>query len=260
MTIKGIDVSHHNGPIDWKKVKADGISFVFIKATQGTGYSKVDYFRNQAPKALGYGLHVGAYHYAVFSNIPEAISEAQYFLSVIKDYKLTYPPVLDLEENKENASKKQLTDAAIAFLDVLKHAGYSPILYTGKSFLSSELDESRIKYPLWIARYNDDLGRKADIWQYSSTGKVDGINGNVDMNIAYRDFAPKPKKKTDPFPGKLIKEGSKGKHVEKVQKKVGAKADGVFGPKTEAAVKAYQKKHKLKVDGVVGPISWKKMF
>jgi lysozyme len=256
--IKGIDVSHHNGSIDWKKVKADEIKFVFIKATQGINYSKVDYFRNQAPKALGNGLQVGAYHYAVFSTVPEAICEAQYFLSVIKDYKLTYPPVLDLEENKENASKKQLTDAAIAFMDVLKHAGYQPVLYTGKSFLEAELDEKRIEYPLWIARYNDELGRKADIWQYSSTGKVDGIKGNVDMNIAYRDFMPKPAALK--YPGKLIKEGSRGKHVEKVQKKVGAKVDGIFGEKTHAAVKAYQKKHGLAVDGIVGPASWKKLF
>lgn len=260
MTIKGIDVSHHNGAIDWQKVKADGIKFVFIKSTQGTGYSKVDYFRNNAPKALGYGLHVGAYHYAVFSNVPEAISEAQYFLSVIKDYKLTYPPVLDLEENKENASKKQLTDAAIAFLDVLKHAGYSPILYTGKSFLATDLDESRIHYSLWIARYNDELGRKADIWQYSSKGKVDGISGNVDMNIAYRDFAPKKKTASPKYPGKPIKKGSRGKNVEKIQKKAGAKVDGIFGDKTEDAVKSYQKKHGLTIDGIVGPKSWDKMF
>jgi lysozyme len=89
--IKGIDVSWHNGNIDWAKVKADGVNFVFIKATQGTGYSQVDYFSNNAPKAAGFGLNVGAYHYATFSNIPEALAEAKYFLSVVKDYKLTYP-------------------------------------------------------------------------------------------------------------------------------------------------------------------------
>jgi lysozyme len=57
--IKGIDVSHYQGDVDWPKVKADGVNFVFIKATQGVGYSKVDYFRNHAPKAAGFGLHVG---------------------------------------------------------------------------------------------------------------------------------------------------------------------------------------------------------
>jgi lysozyme len=256
--IKGIDVSHYQGTIDWAKVKADGVKFTFIKATQGTNYSKVDYFRNQAPKALGTGLQVGAYHYGTFSNVPEAITEARYFLSVIKDYKLTYPLVLDLEENKDGASKKQLTDAAIAFLDVLKNAKYSAMLYTSKGFLDSQLDESRIHYPFWIARYYKELGRKADIWQYSDKGKINGISGNVDMNWAYRDFSPKP---TAPkYPGELVKEGSRGKHVEKVQKKVGVKTDGLFGSKTEAAVKTYQKKHGLKADGVVGPISWKKMF
>jgi lysozyme len=79
MAIKGIDVSWHNGSVDWAKVKADGVNFVFIKATQGTGYAQVDYFRNNAPKAAGFGLNVGAYHYATFSNIPEALAEAKYF-------------------------------------------------------------------------------------------------------------------------------------------------------------------------------------
>ena len=160
----------------------------------GIGFSKVDYFRNHAPKALGFGLHVGTYHYGTFSNIPEALSQAQYFLSVVKDYKLTYPLVLDLEENKKMVNKKQLTDAAIAFMDMIKHGGYEVLLYTSKGFLDSQLDESRINYPLWIARYYKELGREADIWQHTDEGKVDGISGNVDMNIGYRDFAVKEEK------------------------------------------------------------------
>lgn len=188
MNLKGIDVSHHQGPIDWGKVKTDGVHFTFIKATQGFNYKFVDYFRNHAPKALGFGLEVGAYHYGTFSTIPEAIVEARYFLSVIKDFKLTYPLVLDLEENKAKVGKKQLTDAALAFLDVLKHAKYEVILYTGKSFLETQLDEKRIQCPLWIARYGPELGRTADIWQHASDGKVNGIQGDVDLNVAYRDF------------------------------------------------------------------------
>ncbi len=188
--IKGIDVSHYQGSIDWSKVKAAGVEFAFIKATQGTAYSKVDYFRNNAPVALGSGLEVGAYHYGTFSTVPEAITEARYFLSVVKDFKLTYPLVLDLEENKQGVNKQQLTDAAIAFLEVLENSGYFAMLYTGKNFLETQLDESRLKsYALWIARYNKELGRNADIWQFTSSGKVPGISGNVDMNISYRDFA-----------------------------------------------------------------------
>ena len=191
--MKGIDISHYQGAVDWAKVKEDDVKFVFIKATQGIGYAKVDYFRNHAPKAAGFGLHVGAYHYATFSNIPEALAQAQYFLSVVDDYKLTYPLVLDLEENKKMVSRKQLTDAAIAFMDMIKHKGYQVMLYTSKGFLDNQLDASRINYPLWIARYYKELGCEADIWQHTDKGKVNGISGNVDMNIAYRDFAPKKK-------------------------------------------------------------------
>lgn len=188
--IKGIDVSHYQGSVNWKTVKGAGIKFVFIKATQGTSYPQVSYFRNHAPKALAAGLNVGVYHYGTFSNVSEAKAQAAYFISVVKDYRLTYPLVLDLEENKKGVSKSALTDAAISFLEKIENAGYFAILYTSKSFLENSLDEDRLKpYALWCARYADALGRSADIWQYSSKGKVDGINGCVDMNWSYRDFA-----------------------------------------------------------------------
>lgn len=212
--LKGIDVSHHNGSIDWAKVKADGVKFAFIKATQGTSYSKVDYFRNHAPKALGFSLDVGAYHYATFSSVPEAVAEARYFLSVIREHKLTYPPVLDLEENKKNSSKKELTLAAIAFMEILEKAGYKPILYTGKHFLETELDESKLNYPLWIARYGPTLGRNADIWQHSSTGRVNGIGTYVDLNWSYRNFAAVGKEG-------WIKENSAWYYYEDNQKRTG---------------------------------------
>jgi lysozyme len=196
--IKGIDVSWHNGAVDWKKVKADGVAFAFIKATQGTAYSKVDYFRTNVPKALAAGVHVGAYHYATFSNVAEAVKEANYFLSVVKDFKLTYPLVLDLEENKKSASRAQLTAAANAFMDVLKNKGYRVMLYTSKGFLDYEMDKMILNNcPLWIARYYKELGMTADIWQHTDKGKVSGIGGYVDMNIAYKDFAPKPKVATN---------------------------------------------------------------
>lgn len=190
MAIKGIDVSRHQGTIDWAKVKADGIDFAFIKATQGVGYKYTDYFTNNAPLALGNGINVGAYHYGTFSTVPEAITEARYFVGVIQPFKLTYPLVLDLEENKQNVSKAQLTDAAIAFLEYLENSGYFAMIYSGKNFLETQLDDSRLTpYAHWIARYGAELGRNTDIWQYASDSHVNGINGNVDMNWSYRDFA-----------------------------------------------------------------------
>jgi lysozyme len=259
--IKGIDVSHYQGDVDWPKVKADGVNFVFIKATQGTGYSKVDYFRNHAPKAAGFDLHVGAYHYGTFSNIPEALAEAKYFYSVVKDYKLTYPVVLDLEENKDTVSKKQLTDAANAFMDFFKQKGYQVLFYTSKGFLDNQLDVSCIKYPLWIARYYKELGLTADIWQHTDKGQVNGINGHVDMNIAYRDFAPKPVAKKPAYPGNPLRKGTGDKgHVKLVQSKLHIAVDGIFGNGTEKAIKNFQSHNHLTVDGIIGPKTWAKMF
>ncbi|MBP3041082.1 LysM peptidoglycan-binding domain-containing protein [Bacillaceae bacterium Marseille-Q3522] len=190
MAIKGIDVSHWQGVIDWAKVAADGVKFVFIKATQGTNYSKVDFFKTNVRAAAAAGIHVGAYHYGTFGNVEEANVEAAYFLSVVRGYDLSYPLVLDLEENKKGAGRSQLTDATIAFLEAIENAGYFAMLYSGKNFFETQLHEARLKpYALWVARYNDELGQQADIWQYTSSGKVNGIAGNVDMNWAYRDFA-----------------------------------------------------------------------
>jgi lysozyme len=266
--IKGIDVSHWNGNIDWDMVAADGVKFAILKATEGTSYSFASWFNENAPKAISAGINIGAYHYAKFGNITEAKAEASYFLSVIKGRQLTYPAVLDLEENKSGASKTVLTEAAVAFLDELTKAGYVAMLYTSKAFLEEQLDESNFTtYPLWIARYNTTLGRNADIWQYTDSGKVSGISGKVDMDWSYRDFAvsmPPPKPPTPPsivpYPGYLIRRGSRVKDVQRIQRAVGVTPDGIFGPITEAAVKAYQKRHGLVADGIVGPKTWAVMF
>lgn len=189
MTYKGIDVSHYQGNIDFNKVKADGIEFVFIKATDDDNY-KDTMFETNYRKAMDAGLKVGCYHFGRFASVEDAKKEANYLLSVIKGKVFTYPVVLDLETDKAGLSVKELTDSAIAFLEVLEANGYFAMLYSGKSFYETELDEVRLKpYATWIARYGSQLGRDAGIWQYSSTGKVAGISGNVDMDIAYYDYS-----------------------------------------------------------------------
>jgi lysozyme len=187
--IKGIDVSHHNGNIDWRKVANDGVKFAFIKASEG--YTFVDSkFKTNVGGANAAGIKTGAYHYAKFSNVGEALAEAKHFLSTVAAVNLTYPLVLDLEEDMKKVGKKVLTDSALAFLKMVKDTGRNIIIYSGKSFLENNLEESRLKdYSLWVARYNSTLGRTADIWQHSSKGIVYGILGYVDMNWAYRDFS-----------------------------------------------------------------------
>ncbi|MFG3611450.1 GH25 family lysozyme [Rummeliibacillus stabekisii] len=190
-TIKGLDVSHYQDDIDFIKVKADGYKFVIMKATEGTYYKDV-MFETNYRKAMAAGMQVGAYHYGKFSTVAEAKAEAKYFLSVLGGRKMTYPVALDLEENKKGASPAVLTDAAIAFMEMVEAQGYAVMLYTYKSFSYDQkrLIMSKFKpYILWMARYNSYLGVDTDLWQHSSTGKVSGIKGNVDLNVAYKDFS-----------------------------------------------------------------------
>ncbi|MDG3075997.1 glycoside hydrolase family 25 protein [Bacillus halotolerans] len=186
MGIKGIDVSHWQGNIDWKKVANDGIKFAFIKATEGI--TLIDKkFETNVLGANAAGIKTGAYHFARFGSKSEALAEARFFLSLVKKVSLSYPLVLDLEVNQRDVSKSVLTNAAVAFLREIESAGYFAMIYSSKSFFENCLDESKLKpFALWIARYSSKLGRDADIWQYSDCGKVAGISGNVDMNICYR--------------------------------------------------------------------------
>ena len=187
--IKGIDISHYQGNINFTKVKADGYEFVFIKATEGNNY-KDPMFETNFNNAKAAGLKVGAYHFGRFESIADAKAEAQFFLQTVKGKTFSYPVVLDLEVDKYNLTDKVLTDATIAFLETLENAGYFAMLYSGKYFLENELEDERLKpYALWVARYAKELGRDAGIWQYSSKGQVDGIAGNVDVDIAYYDYS-----------------------------------------------------------------------
>jgi lysozyme len=282
MTFKGIDVSHYQGKIEFSKVKNSGIDFVFVKATEGTTYLDPMFETNFAG-ANNAGLYVGAYHFGRFSNSDEAVAEAKFFLSKIKGKTFTYPVVLDLEVDKKQVSTKELTDAAIAFLEQLEKAGYFAMIYSGKYFFEKELEPDRLKpYAQWLARYgSSELGRDAGIWQYSSSGNVDGIpSGSVDMNIAYYDYhfvspksvkvetvkvikespkpTPKPTPKKTPLPNPGLKYGSTGSSVVQLQNALNklnfkcGTADGSFGPKTEDALKRFQSVYCNPVDGVFG--------
>lgn len=199
---QGIDVSHHNGNIDFKKVAADGISFVFIKATQGKSFrsSKFLQFVRDAKAA---GLLIGAYHYVDDSagSVDAAKAEAQNFYRAIQDAGgigvFDLPPVMDYESNKKGYSKATITDVAKTFLEEIQRlTGVKPLVYTYPAFIGNFTGLS--SYPLWIARYSNQTPADAsgwtrwDFWQYSDGAaggylprgnrKVDGISGAVDLN------------------------------------------------------------------------------
>jgi lysozyme len=183
--IKGIDVSHWQGVIDWPKVKAHGIEFVFIKATEGQTY--VDpRFKENAEGALSAGLRVGFYHFAHPDNDP--VKEAEHFYKSTSYIGYHLPPVLDLESAK-GLDKPHITAWAITFLSHIKKlTGMTPMIYTYTHFAKVYLGPELSKWPLWIAHYGVDKPGQNGIWdewavfQYGKNGNVTGISGHVDLN------------------------------------------------------------------------------
>lgn len=185
--IKGIDVSHHQEAIQWTNAKAAGIEFAMIKVTEGVGYTDPN-FKDYASGASAAGLHIGAYH---FLRAGDAQKQAGEFLTAIKPYKWDYPLACDVEHAELLQLKKaNLTDMVIAFCEVIKHAGYYPMIYSNLDWCKNYLDMNRLKaYDLWFARYNEVPGYGGvSIWQHSNTGQIAGISGNVDLDLSYKDY------------------------------------------------------------------------
>ncbi|MDU5945774.1 MAG: glycoside hydrolase family 25 protein, partial [Paenibacillus macerans] len=150
---QGIDVSHHNGTVDWAKVAADGISFVFLKASEGKTFVDST-FKNHAKAARAAGLLVGAYHFVNATSTGAAELEARHFANTIQGVTLDLPPVMDYENNPGGLGRSQINDVAETFLFELERlTGKRPIVYTGNSF-ASNFSPLLGAYPLWIARYS----------------------------------------------------------------------------------------------------------
>ncbi|CAI6086716.1 GH25 family lysozyme [Cohnella sp. JJ-181] len=200
---EGIDVSHHNGKVDWDKVAADGISFVFLKASQGKSF-RDDTFPGHVKAARDAGLLVGAYHFVDAKTEAEAKREAANFAGAIAaaggGQLLDLPPVMDYENNPGNLSRTQINAVAMTFLGELERlTGRRPLVYTGNTF-GFNFGPLLSGYPLWIARYsasippdNNQAWREWAFWQYSDgraggmrpsgSRKVAGLAGAVDLNV-----------------------------------------------------------------------------
>lgn len=198
---KGIDVSKWQGDINWKKVSNAGIDFAMIRSSFGD--SNVDVKLKENVKGCEkYGIPYGFYHYTYARNVSEAKKEARFFLKTIKKYNPEYPVVLDIEESfYDSMSKKQVTDIICAFMEELENAGYYAMIYSYANFFKDNTTISRLeKYDIWVACWGDTdkLNSSYDyhygMWQYSSTGKVDGISGEVDLDYAYKDYAGRIRK------------------------------------------------------------------
>ena len=200
--LNGIDVSKWQETIDWQKVKASGVKFAIIRSgyvKKGTSMTVRDiYFDENYKKAREVGMPIGSYWYAYAKTPKQAKVEALACLSIIKGHKFEWPIYYDVEDPEmRSAGKKAVSAASRTFCDILKKHKFYCGFYSSASFYSLFEDDLKNNYPIWVAHYGVKKPRyegKWGIWQHSSKGKVDGIKGNVDLDIAKVDYEPIIKK------------------------------------------------------------------
>lgn len=229
-----IDVSTHQGIIDWEKVKPH-IDGAILRCGYGMDMESQDdaQFKRNADECTRLGIPFGVYLYSYADTNEKAKSEAEHALRLIKPYKLSYPVYLDLEEADKTAG---IIERANIFGDIIEKAGYWCGVYSSKSWWETHL-KGLERFTKWVAQWYKECtykGAHLDMWQYSDKGKVPGINGNVDMNYCYRDFPAlilgkkeeAPKEKTiDELAQEVI--GGKWGAGEERKKKLGAKYEAV---------------------------------
>ena len=191
---RGIDVSHWQGAVDWRKVKAAGIQFAIIKAGgSDAGLYTDPKWEENYREAKANGIAVGAYYFVGPACITAEAgrADAQRFLAQLRGKRLEYPVFMDVEATTANA-KAGATEAAIAFCRALEAAGYYAGIYSSTySGFRDRLDDSKLTpFTHWVAQYASKCtyGGAYGIWQYSSSGRVNGIIGRVDMYVSYQDF------------------------------------------------------------------------
>ena len=200
--MKGIDVSKYQKLINWDKVDASGIDFALIRAGMGNVISQKDkFFDTNVQNALAQGLHVGVYYFSYAVSVADAQKEADICNEIIKPYKgkLDFPIAFDYEYDSINYFKRvigrtptnvEIDSFAVAFLERLKSYGWFVNIYTNNDFIrSGRFSRDTIsKYDVWLADYSGGPDFPCGIQQTGSTGRVPGINGNVDMDIAYKEY------------------------------------------------------------------------
>lgn len=203
-SVTGIDVSYHQGKINWEAVAADGIDFVIVRAGY-RGYetgklNKDERVDEYITGAVAAGLDVGAYFYSQAVTPHEAAEEARFMCEILSPYEITYPVIFDWELPEDDTARtvdlaaETLNKCAVAFCNEVSAAGYTPMIYSGLRMALNKFDMRGLcQYDFWYVEYKDGYNPPAypyqlHMWQYASDGKVDGIDGDVDMNISFVDY------------------------------------------------------------------------
>ena len=198
----GIDVSSHQGTIDWKRVAGDNIDFAMLRVVSGelSNMQRDTTFKDNYDGARDAGIKVGAYKYCYATSRTQARKEAEAVIKALNGRELDYPIVLDVEDKDAimsgSISNERRTEIIRAFKKEIEDAGYKFALYANLNHLNTKLEDDLLEdTDIWIARYRDlDRGHGYDgegnvvMWQYSSTGSVKGISGNVDLNVSYKKY------------------------------------------------------------------------
>lgn len=220
--VLGIDISEHNGAINWATVSSL-VDFVILRAGYGKNGVDQRFYRN-AEACNQYGIPIGVYWFSYACSVRDAEIEALSCLEKIKPFHLDYPVVFDWEDDSLRVATragvqihdKQLPTAyANKFLSIVEKAGYIPCLYTNPAYLNQYFGDSLLdKYSFWLAKWPgvdvdvtrrpSEHGHFAHIWQYSAKGKLEGIHADVDLDVCYVDYP------------KMIKERNKTMTAEEV--------------------------------------------
>ncbi len=265
---KGIDVSKWQGTIDWNRVKKAGVQFAMIRAMSSV--TKDPQFERNYTAATAAGIPVGVYLYSYAITTAAAKKEAQALIGALKSKRLSFPAYFDIEDQvHQKLSKAACTAIVKAFCDEMEAAGYWAGVYSYDAFFASHLDAGlQQRYAIWCA----NVGGKPtqcktyQLHQYSWKGKIDGIQGDVDLNTATVWYPAQIKKDPERYtgafpvlPGKgYLGRGDTGEQVKRLQSflnwygKYNLALDNSFGPATVEAVKKYQQKAGLEVDGFFG--------
>lgn len=280
MATKGVDVSYWQKEIDWNKVKASGIKFAIIRCGYGNG--GVDsYFERNVKECERVGIPWGAYYFSYAESVEEAKKELDNCLKLLKGKNPSYPVYYDLEDEATTGSQSNSTILKMAkvFVDGIEKAGYWAGIYANTNWFNTRLTDSWYdRKAKWVAQYNDKNTYKKSygIWQYSPSGKVNGIDGKTDLNYGYVDYPAliNGKKDDEEIPksqnigGNDMTRGyfQKGDRNEGVyaykqllislkKAKVitqGVDDNNIFGDGTVEATKQVQRAAKLEVDGLAG--------
>ena len=200
----GCDLSYHNGNVDWEELKASGCEFVMLRCgyrgyTEG-GLLKDEKFDEYIKGAESVGLNVGVYFFTQSVNEEEAIEEADYVMKLIEDYDITYPIAYDTEyvndpaarTNTEDISDDLRSKMCIAFCERVKEFGYYPVIYASENWMRRNMNLKLLTdYEFWAPQYLDENDFLFDfsIWQYTESGSIPGVKGDVDLDISMVDYS-----------------------------------------------------------------------